>query len=251
MPLPLKPTGLFLFSTLLVASHVTADVTTDLMNTLNELDSKQQLTAELTTELRQTSGDGPETQGATTLTLKDGPDGFQVLYGNTLLNQMQDEQQALAQNPDTTTPTLDTLAHVTPIEMRTHLNSASELSRHLQEATLIGEEAVTYNGASARRLTFEKGLDTVSEEERDYIKEFDYRMEVWVSDKGIPLKTETRVFSKGRFMVVIKFEYTESTSAEYAIANGRLVTLTYEREYEATGFGDGEQVRSRRTLRLH
>lgn len=248
--MPLKPTGLFLTTTLLVASHATGDVTADLLNTLNDLDSDQHLTAELTTELWQTPGDGPETQGATTLTLDDGPDGFQVLYGNTLLDQMQEEQQALAHNPDALTPTLDTLDHVSSIEMRTHLNSANELSRHLKEATFIGEETVTYNGTPTRRLTFEKGLDTVSEDERDYIKEFDYRMDVWVSETGLPLKTETQVYTKGRFMVVIKFEYAETTSAEYAVANGRLVTLRYERKYEATGFGDGEQVRSRRTLTL-
>ena len=250
MPLSLKQSGLVLMMILPAATHIRADTLSDLMNTLNDLDGQQSLTAELTTELWQSSGDEPETHGKTTLTLDDGPDGFRIRYSNDLLERMNREQQVSTEDPNADTPVLNTLSHVAPIEMRTHLASADELRRHLEEATLIDEEAVNYDGVPAHRLVFEKGLDTVNDEERQYIKEFEYQMDVWVSEDGIPLKSQTRVRSKGRFMVVIKFEYTEATSAEYAIAGGRLVTLTYERQYETTGFGDGEQVRSRRTLKL-
>lgn len=246
-----KNTRYLMLVTALLASSAWANGWSDLQSALQRLQGTDPIRAQLATEVWSTTGEGNdkvETHAQASVAINDNENGFQILYGKPLLSLMDQEQQAAAEDPSATTPTLEAVTALNPTELRSMLSAATELQHQLEDAEFIHEEATTYQDQPARVLTFTKGLDDLPEEERKHVKEFESTIKVWTSDNGTPLASQSRMQVKGRFMVVIKFEFTEGVNNVYAIEGDRLMVVQRESTNQSSGAGEVEDTRNIKKL---
>lgn len=128
-----------------------------------------------------------------------------------------------------------------------YLNAGRELLRELEHSELQAQQTDTWQGRPARRLDF-KLLPPLSEKDRKYIKELDAHARVWVDEAGVPLAAESRIFLKGRALLVIRFESTEVEKYEFARVAGRLVVRRHEHESSGSGGGEAHAQQTVTTL---
>lgn len=242
-----------LLATALLTSPAWADGWSDLQSALQRLQGKDFISAELKTEVWNITGKGDdqlETHAQAAITISENESGFQVLYGKPLLSQMDEEQKTAAEDPNNQTPTLNAVAALSPTDLRPMLSAATELRRQLDEAEFISEAKVGYNGTPARLLTFEKSLSSLPEKERQYMKEFESIIKVWTTEDGTPLASQSQMQVKGRFMVVIKFEFAEAAESVYRTVGDRLVVVRRESKSNSSGAGEAEDTRTVKELNI-
>ncbi len=235
----------------LLTTAAWADGWSDLQSALERLQGTAPISAQLETEVWSTTGDDEdktETHALASVLLKDDENGFQMLYKAPLLSVMEQEQEAAVTDPGAKTPTLEAVAALTPNDLRSMLSAANMLKRQLEDSEFTQEESSTYEGSAARLLTFEKGLEALPENEREHVKEFESTIKVWIADNGTPLASESNMRVKGRFMVVIKFEFTEAATNRYVTEGQRLVVVERESHNHSSGAGEKEDSREVRRL---
>jgi hypothetical protein len=187
------------------------------------------------TQTREDEHPGAEATATVTARVMATPEGLQILWPAAQIEAAAREaRQPEAGTPRPVRQAMDALS-VSALDG--YLNAGRELLRELEHSELQTRTTDTWRGQPARRLDF-KLLPPLSEKDRKYIKELDARAQVWVNEAGVPLAAESRVFIKGRALLVIRFESTEVEKYEFAQVAGRLVVARHE--HQSSGSGGGE-----------
>ncbi|WP_229218220.1 hypothetical protein [Rugamonas apoptosis] len=230
-----------------------ADGLADLKSALTRLQDQAPLKATLETKTWRRLGEGKdaeETQGQASVGIEDGARGMHLAYGKDILARMDAESLAQARNPNARTPTLNAAREFSPTDLRPMISAASSLSRVLEKAAWKGEQADTCQGKPARLLTFDVAIDTLSDRDRKYVKEFDGHLYVWIADDGTPLASRMIQNESGRAFIVIRFEARQEEQHVYAQVGDRLVTVRKESYNRAAGAGERDESRVIKTLHL-
>jgi hypothetical protein len=230
-----------------------ADGQADLRAALARLagSSPMKATLEVSTLERRGEGkDASEKPGRATVQLEDNPGGLQVRYGPELLARLDAEGRARAKDPEAKTPAINALKDVDATEIRPLVAAATALARDIDGATFKAERADSWHGRAARVVSFSIPMDTLSAEQKKYLKHFDGTLDVWIAADGTPLASARHVSVSGRAMVVISFEAQDDNDRTYAVAGDRLVIVREEWHNVSSGAGEHGDQRIVKTLAM-
>lgn len=252
---PMKPSVSFArlatACALLAAPLAHADGLADLKGALARLQAQTPLKAMLDVKTFDRHGEGNdavEKNGQASIAVEDGARGLQVLYGRETLARMDSEQRQLARDPKAKTPTVWAIGKLDSSEIVPMTSAAAALSRSLEEARFKGEKPDTWNGKTARLLSFSIPVDKLPPDQRKYVKEFDGTLSVWIAADGTPLASETHVTVKGRAFIVVSFDAVDDRNTTYAVLGDRLVALRAENRSSSDGAGEHGEQRIVKTL---
>lgn len=228
-----------------------ADGLSDLKGALARLQGHAPLKATLDTKTWRREGEGKEMEeyaGNASVALEDGGQGLQIFYGKDMLARMEAEERALAKNPNARTPTMYAAREFGPAELRPMISAASSLAQRLERSAYKGEKASVYNGKPARQVSFSVPLETLSDRQRKYIKEFDGSFDVWIGADGTPLASRLQISGSGRAFVVVGFDIRSEEQSVYALAGDRLLTVRKETKSSSAGAGEKSEDKVVKTL---
>jgi hypothetical protein len=123
------------------------------------------------------------------------------------------------------------------------LDMAPVLARWLKDAKLTAEREVDLDGHPARLL--EIGLVVpLSTKDKKYVNQVDATLKLWLGPDGEPLAADRRVALKGRALLVIGFEQTETAHYRFSRVGDRLLAVEHTEELAGSGGGESGTTRS-------
>lgn len=230
-----------------------ADGLADLKAALARLQGTAPLKAALETKTWRRIGEGKEAEdsaGQASVGLEENGHGLQLVYGKEVLARMESEQRAQGKNPNAKAPTLAVAREFSPVELRSMTAAAANLARQLERLTYKSEKTAIYGGNQVRQLTFSVPLETLSDRDRKYIKDFDGTFDLWIAADGTPLASHTLVNGSGRAFLVVGFDFRQEEDAVYGVAGDRLLMLRRENKRKQSGGGDKSDERITKTLQI-
>lgn len=228
-----------------------ADGLADLKAALLRLQTPAPLRAILESRTWNRIGEGKEaeeTNGTASIMVEDDAKGLRLFYGKDLLARMEAEDRAKIGNANAKTPTLDAAKEFGPADLRPLIAPAGELAKRIDRASFKGEKAASYNGQAARQLSFTVPVETLSDRQRKYLKQFDGGLEIWIGADGTPLASSLHIKGSGRAFVVVGFEFQADEQETYALLGGRLLTTRKESKSSSSGAGDKSDSKVVQTL---
>jgi hypothetical protein len=247
------PAVLFAGALLLATGAARADAQADLRGALARLAGDVPVKATLEISSTKRHGEGKEAverTGRAAIQVEDGPRGLQLRYGADTLSRLDAEARAKGKDPDATTPTIDALKEVDATDVLPLVAAARALVRQIDGATFKGERPEAWRGQAARVVSFAIPMETLSKEQKKYVKKFDGTLDVWIAADGTPLASAQHVNVSGRALVVIGFEAKDDLQRTYAVAGDRLVVVRDERHSVSSGAGEQGDDRVLKTLAL-
>jgi len=88
----------------------------------------------------------------------------------------------------------------------------------------------------------------LSDKDKKFVKESGMTVRLWLGPDGLPLAAETKMALKGRALLVISFETTETEEFRFAVIGHRLVVLRRAKETRSSGAGESNSRKSVATL---
>ena len=194
--------------------------------------------------------DAKETQGQVRIALEDGPRGMQPLYGRELLERVDAEARAAVKDKSAPKPLSQALAQLGFNELHALASAAPALQREIDDARFKAETAESWGGKPARKLEFEGSVDSLSESNRKYVREFKLVLSVWIAADGTPLASQRHFDVSGRAFVVVSFEQHSDEQRAYAVVGDRLVATSDDEKGSAKGAGETQEYRIERGLQV-
>jgi hypothetical protein len=253
MPLKISATSLLLAALVGTCGLARADGQADLRAALARLQGQAPLKANAQAHDWRRTGDGKdakETQGQVAIGLEDGPRGLQPLYSHELLARVDAESRAVVKDKNAPKPLSQALGQLGFNELRALSAAAPALLREIDDAQFKGESADTWAGKPARKLQFEGSVDSLSESNRKYVREFKLLLTVWVGADGTPLASLRHFDVSGRAFVVVSFEQHSDEQRSFAVVGDRLVATSDEEKGSAKGAGETQAYRIERSLQV-
>jgi len=238
---------------MLAAGTARADGLADMKAALARAGAATPLKALVETQTWRKLGDGAdaeETRGAVSVTVEDGARGLNVVHGKEVLARMDAELRAKAKNPDSRTPTLSALEELGPRDVLALTSAAASLSRIIERGQFKGERADTWQGRSARALTFDMPMSSLSTREKKYAKKFSSVLDVWIGADGMPLASRLRQSMSGRAFVVVSFDSVHEEQSVYSVLADRLLAVRKETRGSASGAGEKDERKVVTTLQV-
>ena len=250
-----KRSALCLLALLLCAGAdaARADGLSDLRGALARLQGQSPLKASVQVKDWRRTGEGKdakETQGQATIGLDDGPRGLQPLYGHDLLARLDAESRAAVKDKSAKKPLTEVMKQLDLDQMRMLASAAPSLLREIDESQFKSESADTWAGKPARKLVFEGSIDSLSESDRKYVRDFKQVLTLWIAADGTPLASQRHLDVSGRAFVVVSFESHSDEQRSYAAAGDRLVTTSDDEKGSAKGAGEAQEYRTERSLQV-
>jgi hypothetical protein len=240
----------FLLLLVLAAGFPRADELADLRAGLGRLQGKDPLRATVDYSFWSRQGDaekGKVTQGKASVRLEEDAQGLKLVCSRATLEQMRQEDQANARDPESGAPTRQALRNLSPAVLSDFMDAADRLLRDLEGAVLVEVHLESFNGVQARCLVL-KLNPKLSAQNRKYVKDLQASCKVWIGPDGLPIGLTQEVKAKGRVFLVVSFEHSESAERHLVHLGNRLVT-TY-RKLESADSGGGESGRFSETFSL-
>jgi hypothetical protein len=250
-----NPTAALAFALFLAgaAGAAHADGLSDLRGALARLQGQAPLKASVQGKDWRRTGDGKdakETQGQASLVLEDGPRGLQPLYSHELLARTDAEARAAIKDKSASKPLSQALSQLEFGELHALSSAAPVLLREIEDAQFKGESPDTWAGRPARKLTFEGSVDSLSESNRKYVRDFKLQLSVWIAADGTPLASQRHFDVSGRAFVVVSFEQHSDEQRSYAVVGDRLVATSDDEKGSAKGAGEAQEYRTERSLQV-
>jgi len=246
--------GPLLAAALVAASGAArADAQADLRAALARLAGAAPVKATLDVSSTKRQGEGKdavERAGRATIQIEDGPRGLQVRYGSDILERLDAEGRATAKDPEAATPTINALKELDATDILPLIAAARALVRQIDRATFKAERAEAWRGRPARVVTFAMPMESLTREQKKYVKKFEGTLEVWIAADGTPLASAQHVSVSGRALVVIGFEAKDDLERTYAVSGDRLVVVRDERHNVSSGAGEQGEERVVKSLAL-
>lgn len=223
-----------------LALPVQADTLSLVRATLGRLGAKAPIegTVEVqTTRQSKEDDDKKDEQGRASLDFELTPAGLNFRYAPALIEKSRQEQRANDANPETSTPTRSAFGEIDALDVVTLLDSGDRLQRELEHAKVAGDTVATVDGKPARRLVLT--LDPrLSKREKKRVKTAEYKLVLWTTPEGVPLRADYTLYIKASFLVV-SFEQRQNESLIFTTHDDHLVAL--RRESHSSGSGMGQQ----------
>ncbi len=208
-------------------------------------------TAEAKTLRRDGEGkDLDEKAGQASLYFEEGDRGVRVSYSKDTLTRYAVDEQLKEKDAKAKTPTLSALGALTIPELRQLANGVPVLQRQLDKSTFKSEKADSWNGRPARQLSFDYGIQALSEKDRKYIKKYEGTLDVWIGPDGTPLASRTNQVASARAYVVVSFDMKNSEDVTYQVIGDRLTVARKETHNEGSGAGERGESHTTRTLQV-
>ena len=233
------------------AAH--ADGLSDLRGALARLQAQSPLKASVQVKDWRRTGEGKdakETQGQAGIGLEDGPRGLQPLYGHDLLARLDAESRAAVKDKSAKKPLTDVMKQLGLDEMRALASAAPSLQREIDDSQFKSEAADTWAGKPARKLVFEGSIDSLSESDRKYVRDFKQVLTLWIAADGTPLASQRHFDLSGRAFVVVSFESHSDEQRGYAVTGDRLVATSDDEKGSAKGAGETQEYHTERSLQV-
>ena len=230
-----------------------ADGLSDLRGALARLQGQSPLKAGVQVKDWRRTGEGKdakETQGQASIGLEDGPRGLQPLYGHDLLARLDAESRAAVKDKSAKKPLTDVMKQLGLDEMRALASAAPSLQREIDDSQFKSEAADTWAGKPARKLVFEGSIDSLSESDRKYVRDFKQVLTLWIAGDGTPLASQRHFDLSGRAFVVVSFESHSDEQRSYAVAGDRLVATSDDEKGSAKGAGETQDYHTERSLQV-
>lgn len=237
---------------LLLATPLAADAVTDVRGALSGLKALEPIrgTYELERSVA-TAGkfDNDKFTGKVAVDLEAGPDGFHIIFPQSLLEQVQREQQAGLRNRKMTTQTARALDSINPVETSEAIDFAPVLLRLLDSAKVLSDAAGTWQGKPARAVVV-RVVDRLDEDDAGRMKITENRLTLWLGADHVPLAAEHIITAKFSFLI-FRWEQKVKKSWHLARVADRLVRLRYEDHQSGSGMGQKTSETTVATLRVH
>ena len=227
-----------------------ADTLSDLKTALATLDVSEPVKARVEIGSIQRNGDDSKEDRhspAVAALVEDGPQGLTITWDRALLQAAGTEMQAKDKDPNQSTPTRSSMDELKPTALNDYLNAPATVLRLLDQARLVEEKPDTWEGRPARLLSFEM-TPPLSDKDKKIIKAAEMTARLWLGADGLPVALETRFHAKGRALLVISFETTQSEEFRFARMGRRLVVVRHLVEIQSSGGGQNGMKHSLVTL---
>jgi hypothetical protein len=241
---------IFISFLLFAGSVMRADTLSDLKTALAALDDRGTFKARVEVgsvqHYDEAAKDDPAALTVAAL-VEDGPQGLTIIWDRTLLQAAATEVDAKGKDANKSTPTRSSMDDLKPSALSEYLNARSRVLRLLDQAQLTAEKEVVWEGQPTRLLTF-KWNPPLSDRDKKVIKEVEGTVRLWLGADGLPAAVETKAHAKGRALLIISFETTETEEIRFAKTGGRLVMTRYGHETQSSGGGQSGVKKSFVTL---
>ena len=238
--------------TLLIALPLAADAVTDVRTALGRFGARE--TVRATYEVQQSVKNEGKLgndafSGKVAVDLESGANGYHIIVGRTLLDQIEREQQARDRNPKLNTPTASALRQIDAVEAADALDFAPRVLRLIDGAKLLSDVAGTWAGKPARVLVL-RAADRMDPDDAGKVKVAENRVTLWLDAENIPLAVEHLFGAKFSFLF-LKGEMKEKKSWHLARAGDHLVRARYEYTQNSSGMGQKGSESLVATVRVH
>lgn len=233
-----------------------ADGLNDLQQALKNFKQTSPFSAQVNASLQSSNGeenkDRQESnkEGHTQFTLEQNQSGLQISYPSELLSIIDKETQLKKQNPQSPTPTTNAMNRFKYAEFSTLFNPVRDIEDDLHKATLVKEEALTFQGQPARLLHLQIPLEKLNEDERKNLKKYQTDVKIWINEQGIPLASRSTGKGSGRFALVIGFEFHFDVEKSYITKGDRLLVSKLTSTSNSNGAGMHENETINANLKL-
>lgn len=223
-----------------------ADVLADLKTTLANFNGHEPVKARVAYAFsaQNTEDDKPVDEEANVIAqVSDGPEGLTILWSREAIDAAAKELKAADENKKKKPAlrrAMDTLSAPT---VNDYLNATPRLLQLLEKAELVSDKAEPWEDQSARLLTI-----NIPQKLPKYVKVLEQTVKLWLGADGTPLAAESRILVKGRALLVISFESTESEDWRFARVGQRLIVTRHAKE--SAGSGGGEKGMRKTTASL-
>jgi len=176
--------------------------------------------------------------GTVTVELESDNAAFRIVFPQTLLATINDEQRVRLLDSKKDTPTLNALWDVSPVTASGAVNFAPLLLRMIDGGKIAGDRPVMVQGRPGHLLvldlpppkqpsgTFDLGRVTYEND----------RMTIWLGDDGVPVSAE-HVRTTKASALIFKAESKETEKWIFGRENDHLLRLRYETSVNASGLG--------------
>lgn len=234
-------TRILLATILLSLSCITrADGLSDLKNALSRFDDQTPFNAQIHADINTTNAEGNDKvhkEGAIDFQIQQNQNGLRILYGNSLLQQIDNETREKKKNPTAKTPATEAINRFNYSKLSALLYPVRDLEQDLNKAIFNSEEPTTFQGKPARLLHLTIPLKNLTAEESKNLKHFKTDLKIWIDENGIPLASHSKGKASGRAMLVIGFEFHFDVHKTYGTIGTRLLTTKLDDSSGGSGAG--------------
>lgn len=230
--------GLLSLIFLLPLSMARADGLADFRGALAQLNSDEPVAVDAQFKLFGRSGDHEELierEGIIHLRIEDDARGLRVIYSPELIKLLHAEELEKIEDEDVKNSALNAVGQFQYWEWRELLYPAAQMELVLGRYTFIGEKPDSFNGRSARLLTFSMPKEKIDKSYRKYVKKYKNNLLVWIDDQGVPLASQLTEQGSGRIFIVIGFTFKNEIYTEYQSQGTRLLAVKREVKDESSG----------------
>lgn len=232
----------------LASSQSFASGLQDLQSALAKLKGNTPVSALVTNRFEQSRGSGDDLvvkSGEVTVKANDDEQGLTMRYDAQVLQLMDEEAKARAQDEDANTPTLMGLNNnMSTMDMRLKFSSAAHLEKRLMQARFVTEEAFEHDGEELRKLLFDLPINAIISDKttRKYVDSFDAEYSIVVDGDGNPVASELTFNGRGRAYIVLSVKAEVSNRSTYQVHGERLLQMTneYQGRFESSLWPDSE-----------
>jgi len=239
---------------ILYAGLAHADALTDLRTTLQSLNVNTQIAGTLdvqstkvTPKADKDKGKEGEQQPTADFSLEiSAGDGLGIHLSQALLQQVNAEQQAHADDPEKPTPITDLLHDADPMQVEHIVSAAPMLLHELDGAKLLTITSAEMDGSPVQVLTVTMPLKA-SKKDSSSVKDYQGAMTIWINAHGMPLayqQTFHAKFCKFLFCVTVD----QVRNGKLRAYNGRLAAVSYSDESKQSGMGQDRDIKTIYTL---
>jgi len=234
-----------------------ADVVADLRTKLESLNANTQITGTLDVQLTKATPKTNQNKGAESvqkspakLALEiNAGDGLGIHLSQALLQQVNEEQQAHADDPEKPTPITDLLHDADPIQVEHIVSTAPMLLHELDGAKSPTVISAQLDGSPVRVLTVMVPLKA-SKKDSSNVKDYQGAMTLWINAQGMPLAYQQTFHAKFcKFLFCVTAD--EARNGKLRVYDGRLVTMSFTDEHKQSGMGQDLDTKTIYTLSLN
>jgi len=213
----------------MMATSLFGDGLADLKNTLEKLNNRQPIRAQvkaLTSSVTTEDKKATQASGSMEVTVDHNSSGVRILWSQDDLDRVRDEAVKGLKNPNLPNPLRGLMNSFNATTMDSLLAHSDDLLRTLSVSQLLSETPEARNGQTLRKLKF-KVNKPLTEANRKSMKSYVDELTLWIDENGLPVASEEKTELKGsRFF--IGFETSSLIKRSFRRVGDRLIVSDFE-----------------------
>ncbi|MEO8378715.1 MAG: hypothetical protein ABI779_03530 [Acidobacteriota bacterium] len=236
---------------LLFATPLAADAITDVRGALTGLKALAPIHGTYELERNGTASgklDNDKFGGKVLVDVEGGPEGFQLIFPQALLEEVEREQQAEGRNSKIKAQTARALGSIDALETSQALDFAPVLLRLIEGAKVVSDAPGTFQGKPVRAVVL-RVLDRLDEDDARRMKISENRLTLWLGPDHVPVGAEHLTTFKFSFLI-FRWEQKQKKSWYLAHVADRLLRIRFEDYQSGSGMGQKTTETTVATLRV-